>query len=156
MKINIFLLLLGALLLTACGAQDGEIETKDAWIRPAMQAENSAMYMLLQNHTSQDDELVGASSDVADAVELHKSMMDSNGTMQMMHQDSVPLSAGSEVEFAPGGLHVMFVGLKKDLKLGDTVEVILQFKNHADLSLSVPVQNAQGGQMPMGESTHTP
>jgi len=156
MKINILLALLGALVLTACGAQDGEIVTKDAWIRPAMQAENSAMYMLLQNHTSQDDELVGASSDVADMVEVHKSMMDSNGTMQMNHQDSVPLSAGAEVKFAPGGLHIMFVGLKKDLKAGDMVEVILHFKNHADIPLTVPVQDAQGKQMPMGESTHTP
>jgi len=121
-----------------------------------MQAENSAMYMLLQNHTPQDDELVGASSDVADTVELHKSMMDSNGTMQMMHQDSVPLSAGAEVEFAPGGLHIMFVGLKKDLKVGDRVEVVLHFKKHADISLIVPVQDAQGEQMPIGESTRTP
>ncbi len=156
MKINILIILLGALLLTACGKQAGEIEAKDAWIRPAMQAENSAMYMLLQNHTSQDDELVDASSGVADMVELHKSMMDSNGTMQMMHQDSVPLSAGAEVEFAPGGLHIMFTGLKRDLKAGDRVEVVLHFKNHADIPLTVPVQDAQGEQMPMGESTHTP
>jgi len=83
-------------------------------------------------------------------------MMDSNGTMQMMHQDSVPLSAGAEVEFAPRGLHIMFTGLKRNLKAGDRVEVVLHFKKHADISLIVPVQDAQGEQMPMGESTQTP
>lgn len=152
----ILFMLLGALLLTACGAQVGEVETQGIWIRSAMQGENSAMYILLSNHSAQDDEMVGASSDIAVAVEVHKSMMDSNGTMKMTPQDSVPLPAGTEVEFAPGGLHIMFVGLKKDLKIGDTVNVVLYFKNHADISLMVPVQDAPGAQMPMGENTPAP
>ena len=78
---SILFILLGVLLLTACGAQVGELETQDTWMRSAMQGENSAMYMHLSNHTAQDDELLGAFSDAANAVEVHKSMLDANGTM---------------------------------------------------------------------------
>ena len=150
MRKSILFVVLGALLLSACGAQTGDISVQNAWIRSAMQGENSALYMMIQNGTSKDDELIGASSDIAEAVEVHKSMMDNSGVMQMMPQDSVLLAAGSEVEFAPGGLHIMFIKLKHDLKVGDQVQVVLHFKNHADISLTVPVQEAPGMQMPMG------
>jgi copper(I)-binding protein len=65
--------------------------------------------------------------------------MDSNGVMQMSPASSLPLEPGTEVVFEPGGLHVMFIGLKQDLKVGDMVEVTLQFKEHEDIILSVPV-----------------
>ena len=156
MKRSILFILLEALLLTACGAQVGEFETQDPWMRPAMQGENSAMYMHLSNHTAQDDELLGAFSDAAGALEVHKSVLDANGTMQMIPQESVPLPVDAEIEFAPGGLHIMFIGLKKDLKVGDTVIVFLHFKNHPDISLMVPVLDVQGQGAPMGENTVTP
>lgn len=52
---------------------------------------------------------------------------------------SVALDAGSEVTFEPGGLHVMPVGLKEELKVGDVIELTLHFKKHADIPVSVSV-----------------
>ena len=43
--------------------------------------------------------------------------------------------------FEPGGLHVMLVGLKQDLKTGDEIEITLHFKNYQDLPVRVPVQD---------------
>src|SRR6185295_8886852 len=60
---------LAALLLTGCGAETG-IETHQAWIRPAAQGENGAIYFALHNHGSEPDQLTGASSEDAKAVEI--------------------------------------------------------------------------------------
>ena len=142
MKRVITILALAAIFLGACGA--GDIEAHEPWARAAMQGQNSAAYLMLHNHSSSADELIGASSDIADAVELHLSQMGPNGEMQMIPQESVPLAAGEEAMFQPGGLHIMLIGLKQDLKAGDTFQVVLHFKTHADIAIEVTVQEMEG------------
>ena len=142
MKRVVTILALAAIFLSACGA--GDIEVHEPWARAAMQGQNSAAYLMLHNHSSSADELIGASSDIADAVEVHLSQMGPNGEMQMIPQESVPLAAGEEAMFQPGGLHIMLIGLKQDLKAGDTFQVVLHFKTHADITLEVTVQELEG------------
>jgi periplasmic copper chaperone A len=139
MKKFLMLALVGIFLLSACGA--GEvIEAHDAWARPAMQGENSAVYLLLHNHTAEDDELLSASTDAAEIVELHESrQVEGTDMMEMVPQDSILLPTNSEVEFKPGGLHIMLVNLKQDLKVGDEIIVTLHFKSGFELPLTVPV-----------------
>lgn len=142
MKRLISILALCAVALSACGA--GDIEVHEPWARAAMQGQNSAAYMMIHNHSSSADELIGASSDIADAVELHLSQMGPNGEMQMLPQESVPLAAGEEAVFQPGGYHIMLIGLKKDLKVSEKIQIILHFKNHVDITVEVPVQEMEG------------
>jgi copper(I)-binding protein len=126
-------------LLGACGAEKG-IEVHEAWMRPAAQGENGAVYFVIHNHSAQSDELVSVSSSVAEAVELHESRM--SGDVMEMHQlKSLPLEAFAEIKFAPGGLHLMLVALKKDFKAGDQIELTLRFKNFEDIKLTVPVRD---------------
>ena len=61
--------------------------------------------------------------------------------MEMHQLQSVPLQAGEEVTFEPGGLHIMLIDLKQDLKTGSEFEITLQFKDHPDLNVTVPVQD---------------
>jgi copper(I)-binding protein len=126
-------------LLSGCAAPAKEgIEVRDAWARPAAQGENGAVYFVIRS--SEPDEITGISSDVAEAAEMHESMM--NGDVMEMHQlQSVPLGAGKQVTFEPGGLHIMLIDLKQDLKTGDEIEITLQFKNHEDLNVNVPVRD---------------
>lgn len=71
---------------------------------------------------------------------MHESTM--SGDVMEMHQlQSVPLNAGEDVIFEPGGLHIMLIGLKQDLKPGEEFEITLQFKNSEDLKVSVTVQD---------------
>jgi len=142
MKRVLMLVALGTLLLGACAPAAKDIEASEVWARTGMAGGNSAVYMLLVNGTSADDELLSASSDVAEAVELHESNMGANGEMQMIPQASISLEAGTKVEFKPGGLHVMLIGLKQDLKAGDEFELTLHFKDHADITLKVIVKEA--------------
>lgn len=125
------------LLVAACAPKEG-IEIRDAWIRSAPQGGNSALYFVIHNYSA-DDELVGVSTEIADAAEIHESSM-VDDVMQMRMLESVPLVSGEDVEFASGGLHVMLVGLKEEAKVGDMVEVVLHFKNSEDIVLHVPVQ----------------
>jgi len=126
-------------LLCGCAAPATEgVEVRDAWARPAAQGGNGAVYFVI--HSSEADEIIGVSSDVAEALEMHESRM--SGDVMEMHQlESVPLGAGEEVKFEPGGLHIMLIGLKRDLKLGDEFEITLHFKNYQDIQLRVPVRD---------------
>jgi copper(I)-binding protein len=158
MKQILILIFAGTLLLSACGAAGKEgtdIEAHDYWARTALKDGNSAAYMLLHNHTANDNAVVGVSSDVATATEIHLSQITADGTMEMIKQESVVLPADGEVEFKPGSYHVMLIGLKQDLKAGDEFTLTLHFKNHEDITLTVPVLEAANmggsgmdGQMP--------
>ena len=130
------------LLLGACSAVE-DIEIHEAWARPVAQGNTAAAYFSLHNHTQNDDELMSVSSTIANAVEIHKSKMENN-VMTMNMVSSVPLKAGDELIFEPGGLHIMLIGVKQELKVGDEFELVLKFKNHADITVNVKVQEDGG------------
>lgn len=126
-------------LLSGCGAPvKAEMEVRDAWARPAAQGDNGAVYFVIRSSAA--DEIVGASADIAEAVEIHESMM-SGDVMEMHHSPSIPLGAGEEVTFEPGGLHIMLVNLKQDLKIGQDIELTLHFKNFRDIQVPVIVSD---------------
>ena len=142
MKRIILILLLGGFLLSACNAATG-IEISNPWMRPAQKDGNGAIYFLLQNYSAGSDELTGASSDAAQAVEMHESSMEGD-VMKMQQVTSIPIPGKASIEFAPGGLHIMLVGLSEDLQVGDEIQVTLHFAEHEDIQLRVPVQEMQG------------
>jgi copper(I)-binding protein len=126
-----------ALLLAACGAGGGELQVNDGWARPALAGGNGGVFFVIDNPVTADM-LLSASSDVADVVEMHKTIMQ-NGNMQMVQQMNVPVPTGETV-FEPGDLHVMLVGLKNDLKPGDTFTLTLNFETAGEKVLHVVVR----------------
>ena len=141
---HVLLIVLGAvLLLSACKATTG-MEASQAWARPAMEGGNGAVYFLLQNHAAGSDELTGVSSDAAQAVEMHESKMEAD-VMQMRQVTSVPIEGKGSIQFAPGGYHVMLIGLNQELKAGDEIQVTLHFRENEDIVINVPVQEAAPG-----------
>lgn len=140
MKRILLIVLSFMLLLIACTPESG-IDVHGAWSRPARQGENGVVYFLLENHTAETHELIAAVSNAAEAVEIHESQM--NGDVMQMHRlESVSMGPGAQVTFEPGGLHIMLIGLKQELKTGDQIELTLQFRNFDDLTIQVPVQEA--------------
>jgi copper(I)-binding protein len=137
--------------LSACASREaGGVEVRDAWTRPAAQGGNGAIYFVIENHSAEMQELIGVTSDVADAVEMHESRM-SGDVMEMRQIESIPLGPGEGAVFEPGGLHIMLIGLEQDLKTGDEVQITLDFANYEDILLTVPVQDT-----PASESDHSP
>ena len=127
--------MLAAVLLTACGAGSAKsgIEVRQVKMGAAAQGEDRAVYLAMLNHGSENDQLTGASSDAAEVAQLQ------NGTEVI---DVIPVDANKEFVFIPDGYHVMLVGLKRDLRVGDEIEVVLQFRDHEDMTIKVPVQEA--------------
>lgn len=148
------LFVLIGLALSACQARSSGIEAHEVWARAAIQNGNGAVYMVLHNHSSQPDELIGATSDVAQSIELHKSEVNDQGVMVMHKQQAISLPADGEVVLEPGGYHIMLLGLKKDLKEGDTFKIVLKFKSHPDLPLQVAVRAAGMEMQPAGGDSH--
>ena len=135
----IFLVGLAILIFASGCAGPTELSIENPWARPGFKGDNSAVYLVINNSTDQGDGLIGASSDVANITEIHLSKMDVEGTMTMEHQDLVGIPANEVVELAPGGLHVMLVDLVKDLDVGDTFDLILEFQRAGDIEVEVEV-----------------
>lgn len=138
-KLSIWLgFALVALVLNACGQKTLSVE--NVWARPGITGGNSAVYFVVNNPTGIADTLLSASTPVTPNAEMHKSKMNENGVMEMQQQDSVQVPARSQVEFQPGGLHVMLINLPQDLNAGETISLTLTFQNAGEIELSVPVK----------------
>ena len=107
---------------------------------PAAIGENAAAYFSIQNGTSCNDSLLSISSDIAAAAELHMSMTHHNGVMSMEMQDAVQIQVADQVEFKPGGLHVMLVDLHRDRNIGDMISLILHFQAADNVTIDVSIQ----------------
>jgi copper(I)-binding protein len=129
-----FVLVVG---LSACDSNE-DVMVSDVWARPGLAEGNSAVFFVLNNNSELDDRLLNAYSDVAKAVELHKSSM-VDGKMKMEMQKDIPVLAGETLVFKPGDFHVMLIGLENDLAVGDQFEVRLEFEKAGELNLEVVV-----------------
>lgn len=145
-------LALGVLLSIAAGAVSagGAIAITDPYVRavPPGQA-NSAVFMGLVNGTGASRALTGGRSNVAEVVELHTHTLE-DGMMKMRRIERIDLPTGETVTLAPGGLHVMLIGLKRDLKPGDQVDLALTLDDGGVLTVLAPVREV----MPSGDDHH--
>ncbi len=129
--------------LVACGVQTPagpSIQASDAWSRPAAAGSMGVVYLTLTNEGREADRLVGAQSEVAEAVELHRTTMENGVTKMQPIAGGVELPARGRVVFEPGGAHIMLIGLKRGLKVGDRFNVELQFEKSGALSVESEVR----------------
>lgn len=109
----------------------------DAWARATVPGQPvGAGYMKITSHTTVV--LEAAVSDVAKEVQVHNMHMH-EGVMQMRKHGQLELPAGKTVELAPGGMHLMLLGLKKPLKVGEEVSMTLTFTDKQGTKTSTVV-----------------
>jgi periplasmic copper chaperone A len=87
------------------------------------------------------DRLVSASAAVAERVELHTMAMEGD-VMRMRQLDALDLPAGQTVKLAPGGQHLMLIGLKAPLTLGMRFPLELRFEKAGPVTVMVWVEPA--------------
>jgi hypothetical protein len=100
---------------------------------------NSAAYMTLVNNGNADAAVVSASTDAAETVELHISEMNEQGVMSMRPVEQIVIPANGQAVLQPGGLHVMLIGLTRDLTEGATVDLTLTLESGDELAITAPV-----------------
>ena len=131
-----------AALVLICGSvsaqtyQAGDLTLTDAFSYPTT-GRSGAGYFTLTNDGAADS-LLDVEADYP-KVMLHKSMM-KDGVMTMEHQMRVVVPPQGEIEFAPGGYHVMFMGLKEAWVVGDTIKATLIFEKSGRLDLTFTVK----------------
>jgi periplasmic copper chaperone A len=143
--INYFLsFLLVAGLLTACEVNN-KVAVIDTWARANAPGQTvGAAYMTFIS--AQDSTFVKAETAIANSVEIHSMKMD-NGVMKMRMLNELQLNAGKPEKLAPGGFHLMLFDLKKQLIVGENIELTLTFRDNAgkltQQQLTVPIKEAQ-------------
>jgi periplasmic copper chaperone A len=139
------MLLAGANAALAENDRVGDIEVAGAWA-PATGSNptNSAVYLRLTVRGDKSDQLVGATSPVAQKVELHVFSVE-NGVYGTHKVDGIEITPGSVATvLRPGGAHVMLESLKQPLRAGTTFPVTLIFQRAGQFKIEVPVQSPQG------------
>jgi periplasmic copper chaperone A len=121
--------------------QGASIQVEQPWSRATPTgASTGAVYLTITNKSHDTDRLLGASSDVADKLQIHE-MKVINGTMEMREvSGGLFVPAGSSVVLKPGSYHVMLIGLKKALKAGETIPLTLDFEKAGKVSITVPIR----------------
>lgn len=135
--------LLAAVLVAATGSSLAQQAPKveAAWARPTVAGQSGGGGYLKITGGTAADRLLAASAGVSKAVELHTMEMDGN-VMRMRPVEGIDVPAGATVELKPGGLHVMFMGLTKTLKAGDSFPLTLRFQKAGELKVEMKVMNA--------------
>ena len=136
-------------LTTAALAQTGSISVTDAWAR-ASSVSTGAVYMTIANAGAADDKLVAAQSPVAKQVQMHIEIND-NGIMKMRPLPSIDVKGNAKATLAPGGMHLMLIGLKHHLKSGQNFPLTLTFAKAGSENVAVEVEKV--GSMGPGDQS---
>lgn len=132
------------LTLTACGpggSGSGEaatVQVAGAVCRPTpVGRQTTGCYLTLT--AAADDRLASVASPDANIVQIHESRIESNMMMMRELREGLPLPAGQAVALAPGGNHLMLLGVKEPLVAGDAVALTLTFATSDPVEVTATV-----------------
>jgi len=131
-------MILAALIACASLTAFAQITVTDPWIRATV-PHQQATGAFMQLSAAQDTRLVEVVTPLATVAEVHEMKLD-NGVMKMRAMDGLPLLAHKPVTLQPGGLHIMLMGLKRQVKEGELVPVTLIFEGRDNKRESVEVK----------------
>lgn len=115
------------------------IELHQPWVRStAMADSNTGGYVEIVNNSSESVQLVQANAPGVRRVELHTHIMD-GGVARMRQVESIEIPPGSRVSLAPGGLHIMLMGVSDQLVEGSELPLELTFSNGQMLQILAKV-----------------
>ena len=118
-----------------------DIEIEGAYARASIpNVSNSAAFFVIKNNSDKDIAITSANSDIAEKNELHTHIKE-NKMIKMMKIEKLVVPAKSSLELKSGGDHVMLMGLKKELKAGDEINLELSFSDGDKKSIKVPVKD---------------
>ncbi len=109
----------------------------DAWARATILASRPGAAYLTIESTS-EDRLVGVTTPVAGHVMIHAVEKDGD-VSRMKHIETLELPAGQRVTLAPGGMHLMLMGLQGKLSEGTAFPMTLNFEKAGEITVDVSV-----------------
>jgi copper(I)-binding protein len=110
-----------------------------------------AGYLTVTNAGDTDDRLLEIRADFP-RVMMHDTEMSDDGIARMFHVDGIDIPAGETVTFAPGGKHIMFMGLNGDpFEVGESFTGTLIFEQAGALEIEFKVEVRPEGGMDHSE-----
>ncbi len=120
----------------------GNIAIENPWSRATSKmAKTGAAFMTIKNSGTAADRFVSASSPISRTAGLHETTI-TDTIMQMKPVDAIEVPAGGTAMLKPGGYHIMFMGLKSQLKAGSTFPLTLVFEKAGKIDVAVTVMKA--------------
>ena len=118
-------------------------------------ASNGGGYLTITNSGDDADRLLRIEAEGFDEVSLHETSTDDMGVARMRHVEGIELPAGETVTLAPGGLHVMFMGLGGDpFEEGEKIPATLVFEKAGALDVTFNVESRRGHDAKADHSGH--
>ncbi len=103
-------------------------------------------YLSITNNGTQTDRLIEVQADFA-RVMLHTTEM-KDDIARMSHLDGIEILAGETITMAPGGMHVMFMGLDGDpFEIGETIPATLVFEQAGEIEIVFNVEERTEGEI---------
>ncbi len=131
-------------------ASSGGIEIAEGFVTSAgPRAPTAAAYFTIANRGSEDDRLIGASGEAARRMELHRHVLENDVARMLPIPEGVPAPAWETLTLAPGGMHVMLMGLTEPVAPGGSVVLTLVFERAGSIAVTLPVH---GLDAPSGHS----
>ncbi|WP_020180688.1 copper chaperone PCu(A)C [Methylopila sp. M107] len=133
-------------LLVASGAvahdyKAGDLAIEHPWSRATTPgAKVGGGFLTVTNGGSAPDRLLAVSAAFAAKVEIHESL-EQDGVAKMREiEGGVEIKPGETVAFAPGGKHLMFLGLTQPLAKGEKVKGELTFEKAGKVDVEFVVE----------------
>jgi copper(I)-binding protein len=144
MKILAVMALLGMPAMAAAHAyRVGALRIDHPVIRVASPvSKTGAGYLTITNSGTVADRLLSISTDASNRADLHGTVAQGAVMMMRAQTDGVPVPAGGRVAFAPGGLHVMFIGLKAPVPQGRMIKARLMFQRAGAVDVMFKAEGA--------------
>lgn len=120
--------------------QEPAVVARDAWARvPLPSKTETALYVVLENHSTQRRKVVSVSTDAATAAEMHEMKM-VKMTMTMTPVTEIAIPAKGKTSLNADGLHIMLFGLKARPKVGDMINVTLKLDDGSTVPVTATVR----------------
>ena len=122
-----------AVVIATPALAEESIRVFDAWARATILASRlGAAYVTVESAT--EDQLLGVATPVAGQVMVQAVEKDGD-INRMKHIETLDLPAGERITLAPGGMHLMLMGLQDKLSEGTTLPMTLSFENAGEITV---------------------
>lgn len=95
-------------------------------------------FVKLVNSGKTEEKLLKVSSPWADQVTLHENIREGD-INRMREVEAIIIPPGQSVEFKPGGMHLMLMGMNHKLNAGDMLPLTLSFAHAGEVKVEAKV-----------------
>lgn len=123
--------------------KQGPLTIVQPWSRATAPSQKTGgVFLRIENAGGQPDRLIGVESEIADTASLHVMIRDGDIMKMRPVEGGVEVPANGHVVLAPGGRHVMLIGLRQRLIKASTVPLTLIFERAGRVEIEAIVEAA--------------